>query len=406
MKPASTGARATRALGILVAAGVLAATAACSSPSNSGGGDSGTKDPVVIGAFGSATGSARSFGVYAQEGWKLAEEDVNKRGGIDGRKVQVKFEDDGSEPAQAASIAQQYVSDPATLVLTGPSTSAAAFASQPIAVQAGMPVVVMQNSDPRIMKQGDEIHRIVIPDPSLNKVLTDLVVKDQGYSTIAILHAQDDPFAEASYQAFKEQVAAISGLKLVADVGYSATAPDLGPQIRKVAGSNPDAVIVAAGPSGEAGLVLQQGREQGMTMPIIGNAGFNSPVVLERAGDAAKNVVLATQYWVDDPSKANKAFVKEYTKEFGHEPSPYSATAYNSVFLIKEAAEKVKGELTRASLQKALTGLKGYKAGGDYLGAPLTFVDRDATTDKPFLLMTDPKKPTALIAYDKSTFGK
>lgn len=358
-------------------------------------------DPIVIGAYAAATGPARPFGSYMQEGWALAEREINDAGGIDGRPVEIRFGDTATEEAQARSIVQGFVDDESVLAVTGPTTSGNAFASHPIAIRQEVPVVSVSNSDPRIMEQGEYVFRTYVPDTELARALATRMVEERDLEQVAIIYAQDDPYSESTNTAFKDTISEL-GVDIVTEVAYSADSPDMGPQIRQLIDADADAVIVSASPGEDGGLFLRQARDAGLDGLVIGNAAFNSPAVLELAGDATVGLVIASQWWIGDQSERNQAFVSAYQEEFGREPGTFSAMAYNGAFVIKRAFEAA-GEASRAGLQEGLLGLDGYD---DLLGAPVTFVERDATTESPLILMTTREDPGSFVKYDAASFNQ
>lgn len=352
------------------------------------------KSPVVIGAYASATGTLQIFGSYEQQGWELAQADINKHGGILGHPLKITFKDDGSDQSQARAIAQDYVSQSDVIGISGPTSSANAFASQPVAIAAHVPVVAISNNADGIVQQGVYIHRISVAEAPLDAALTKAIVSTLKIKRAALMYAQDDPFSISGYQSFKAQLEKLK-VKITADVAYNKATADFSPQINLLQAGSPQALFVAAY-SSDAGNFLRQARQQGLNQPVVGNASFNSPAQLAIAGSASDKVVIASQWYIGDKSKVNVQFVKEYRKKFGRDPGNFAALAYNSGYVIKAALEKSK-KFNRAGLQKGLLQLKGYHV----LGAPIIFKNRDSAMKKPILLMT---KNQQLVAFKASAF--
>lgn len=352
------------------------------------------KAPITIGAYASATGTLQIFGSYEQQGWALAQTDINKQGGILGHPLQITFKDDGSDQNQARAIVQDYVSQNNVIGISGPTSSANAFASQPVAVTAHVPVVAISNNADGIVQQGVYVHRISVAEAPLDTALTKTIVATLKIKRAALLYAQDDPFSISGYQAFKAELQKLK-IKITSDVAYNKATADFAPQINSLQAGSPQALFVAAY-SSDAGNFLRQARQQGLNQPVVGNASFNSPGQFAIAGTASQGVVVASQWYIGDRSKLNVQFVKEYRKRFGRDPGNFAALAYNSAYVIKDALLKSK-KLTRAGLQSGLMKLKGYTA----LGAAIKFVDRDSTMKKPILLMS---KNGQLVLFKASAF--
>lgn len=355
-------------------------------------------EPIVIGAYASATGELQAFGSFMEQGFRIAEQHLNEDGGILGRPVEVRFQDDGSDKDQARSIVEAFVADEAVLAIIGPTSSANAFASHPVAVEAGVPVISVSNSAPGIVEQGETVHRAIMPDTALLPVMTKQLVSDLELQSVALLHAQDDPFSQATYDAFKTTLEEL-GVSISNDVAYTAATPDLSPQIRQLQQGDPQAVFVAAFAE-DAGSFLRQARQNGLDVPVVGNASFNSPAQLEIAGDAAVGLVIGSQWWLDDPDELNQRFVEDSRAEFDRDPGTFGAIAYNGVYVAKAAIEASQ-DASREGVQEGLLSLDGY----DVLGAPITFQNRDSTTDEPIILMADPDEPTRFIEYDPAALS-
>lgn len=361
------------------------------------GGEEPSGEPIVLGAYAGSTGVLQAFGSFEDEGWAIAEAHLNEGGGILGRPVEIVFQDTGSDGDQAASIMEGFVSDQSIIGVMGPTSSGNAFSSHPIGIAAGMPIVAVSNNAPGIVEQGEVVHRISVPEETLLPTVVETIVADLGIERAAILHAQDDPFSEAGYVAFEAALAALD-VEVSNVVAYASATPDLGPQIRQLADGEPDAVFVAAFAE-DAGSFLRQARQNGLDVPVIGNASFNSPAQLEIAGDAAAGLIIGSQWWLEDPDARNQRFDEDYREQFDRAPGNFGAMAYNGAYVIKDALE-ASGDATREGLQSGLLSLDGY----DHLGALIQFVDRDSVTDEPIILMVEEANLGAFVEYDPSAF--
>lgn len=376
---ARTGRSASRVATAVAVSALVAVTAAACSKSSSSSGSSSGGDTITIGAYAGATGGLQAYGLDEKHGWEIAEAEINAAGGINGKKLSIDFHDDASDATQARSIMSKFVSDKNVIGVMGPTSTANALASQPLAVKAHLPVVSVSNSGNNIVSQGPEIFRIFVPDPAILKPLVEQAVKDLSIKNAAVMYAQDDPFSLDSYNGFKSALAA-NNVSVGATVAYSKGNPDLGPQIRQLQNAHPDAVFVAAY-SQDAGAFIKRARAAGLNVPIIGNQSFNSPGQLEVAGSNFGTVLVGSQWFAGATDQRSQTFVKTFEQKYGSTPGEFAAMAYNGAFVIKAALEASKDN-SQAGLLKGLTGLSGYQA----LGSPVTFTNRDATTTQPLVL--------------------
>jgi len=383
-----------RRMGVALAMGGLAVTAACSSGSSSssdssGGSSGGGSGSIVIGAFGGASGAQQAYGLDEKRGWEIVQDDINAQGGILGKKLEIRYQDDQSDPTQSRSIMQKFTTDKSVIGVMGPTYTSTALASQPLAVQAHLSVISVSNSGDKIVSQGPEIYRIFVPDPVLEKLVVQKVVTDLKLTRVGIIFAQDDPAPVDTEKAFENALTS-SGVQVVQKVGYAKAQPDLGAQIRQLKSANPQAVFAASYSAEDAGSFLRQASTQGLTVPVIGSQTFNSPGVLQIAGNKANPLIVGSQWFAGDPSALNQNFVSTFESKYHAEPGEFAAMAYNGGLVIKAALEASKDP----SRKGLLAGLATLTQVTGLLGAPITFKDRDATTATPIMLTASGTKFT------------
>jgi branched-chain amino acid transport system substrate-binding protein len=330
-------------------AGVLAlAVAAGPAPQAMG------EETVTIGSFVSTSGTGAPFGVDQLQAIELAAKHINASGGIAGRQLVIKHKDAAYDKTQAQSVVQQFIGDKDVIGLIGPTSSAEAFAADPAAVAAHLPVLAPNNGAAGVPQIGTYVHRIGVPEELLLPATATRAAAILKFKAPAILYAQDDPFATTGFKAFQSSLAA-SKINVVEVAGYDSKAVDFTAQIERVKAKNPDVLFVS--------VLLRAIRQAGMTMPVVGNLAFTSPALVAAAGDAVEGLIVAASWDPSDDSAMNKKFVADYKAAYNRDPTPLSVTAYNCVYVVKEALEKSK-DFTREGLQKGLLSLDSYH----YLG--------------------------------------
>jgi branched-chain amino acid transport system substrate-binding protein len=340
---------------------------------------------VTIGLFVSTSGNGAVYGVDQQNGANLAVTTINGSGGIQGRKITVYAKDTAYDKTQAQSVMSDFVSKNEMLAAIGPTSSAEAFAADPMAAAVKMPIIAISNNASGVPQISPFVHRITVPEDKLQPGVAAQVVKLLKVKKAAMLYAQNDPFATTAFKGFQGQLQK-DGVTITEIVPYDSDKTVLfTPQLQRIKDQNPDILFVAV-KANDAALILRQARQVGITVPVVGNLPFNSSALLNSAGDASTGVILGTLWDIDDPSAVNQKFVKDYRATFNREPSTFAATAYNAVYILKEALDKTK-DFTRAGVQKGIESMKGYS----YVGVPVTFVDvgdgiRDGAATAPLLL--------------------
>ena len=341
------------------------------------------QDTVTIGSFVSTSGSGAPFGVDQLQGMELAIRHINASGGIAGRKLVLKQLDTAYDKTQAQSVVHNFVADKSVIGLVGPTSSAEAFAADPIAVAAKLPVLAPANGAAGIPQIGPYVHRIGVPEELLLPSAAKTAVKQLKLKKAAILYAQDDPFATTGFKAFQAQLKA-DMVDVVEVIGYDSKAVDFTAQLQRLKDKNPEALFIAA-KSSDGTVLLRQARQNGIMVPVVGNLSFTSPALVAAAGDAVEGLIVAAVWDSSDASEMNQRFIAEYKKSFNRDATPLAATTYNCIYVIKEALEKSK-DFSREGLQKGLLAMNGFK----YLGSAIEFRSignglRDAVVDVPVL---------------------
>ncbi len=340
---------------------------------------------VTVGSFVSTSGNGAVYGVDQLQGLELAIRHINEAGGVGGRKLAVKQKDTAYDKTQAQSVMQTLVADKSIIGVIGPTSSAEAFAANPAAVAARLPVIAISNNASGVPQIGPYVHRISVPEETLLPAVATHVVKSLGIKRAAILYAQDDPFASSGFRAFQGQLKK-DNVEVTEVVAYhSATTVDFTAQLQRVRNTNPEALFIAA-KANDGAVVLRQARQAGMKMPAVGNLAFTSPALLGAAGDAAEGLIVGALWDSSDPSQLNQRFLADYKAAYKRDASPLAATAYNAVYIVKEALERSK-DFSREGLQKGLKAMDGYS----YLGVRIVFRDlgnglRDGAAEAPVLL--------------------
>ena len=315
------------------------------------------QESVTIGSFVSTSGTGAPFGVDQLQAMELAARHINASGGIAGRKLVIQHKDAAYDKTQAQSVVQQFIGDKTVIGLIGPTSSAEAFAADPAAVAAHLPVLAPNNGAAGVPQIGTYVHRIGVPEELLLPAAATRAAEILKVKTAAILYAQDDPFATTGFRAFQQSLTA-SKIDVVEVIGFDSKAVDFTAQVERVKAKKPDVLFVAA-KSSDGPVLLRAIRQSGMTVPVVGNLAFTSPALVAAAGDAVEGLIVAASWDPNDTSEMNAKFVADYKASYNRDPSPLSVTAYNCVYVVKEALEKSK-DFTREGLQKGLLSMDSY----------------------------------------------
>jgi len=348
----------------------------------SGSGDSCTIDGTVpLGAALSLTGAAASYGESQQNGLKLALKDLNAKKGV---KYDLKIEDDGTDPKQAIGVFEKFVADNTSAVI-GPTLSNTAFQAQPIAQDAGMPVLAISNTAAGITAQGDYIFRDSLTEGQVIPQTIKAAADKFDLKKVVVMYSNDDAFTESGYKVMADSLKK-EGIDAVDTLKFSKSDTDFRSLLTAAKEKKPDAIVVSALIEAAIPLVTQA-RELGITVPIIGGNGFNNPQLMKDAGPAAEGVVVGAAWNSASESPENTAFMKAYEDEYGSGPDQFAAQAYTGLLVLDHAVRaNCSGE--RADVQKGLNEVKDLKTP---LGSLTINKDRDAEHNAVVQIVKDGK---------------
>ncbi|HZQ38114.1 MAG TPA: ABC transporter substrate-binding protein [Dehalococcoidia bacterium] len=338
----------------------------------------GAAKTVKIGAAFSLTQAAAQYGVTQKNGAQLAVDEINASGYVPGVKIDLTIDDDASSKDQAITVFQNFITQDKVAAILGPTLSNSALASDPVAQQAKVPVLAVSNTGTGITEIGDYIFRDSLAEAD---VVPQTVAKSQaklGYKTVAVLYANDDAFSKAGYDAFKGALDK-QGTKIVDTETFSTNDQDFSAQLAKVKDAKPDAIVVSALLNPAVGITTQA-RKLGLTQPIIGGNGFNSPAFIsdkQGAGAAAEGVIVGAAWNSASSNPLSQKFIAAYKAKYNSDPDQFAAQAYTGVYILAQAM-KIAGSSERQAIRDALPKVKDF----DTVLGKFNFTDkRDAQHD-------------------------
>ena len=359
---------------VTVLASVLAFTTAFALAGCGGSDDENAWDgqSITFGALFSTTGDGSPFGPQQVKGAKLAVDEINADGGINGADLQLVQRDDESDPATSADEMKELIEQVQAIAVLGPTFSNSAAEADPIANQNRTPVLAVSNTGPGIVGDCDYPCEYVFRDSLGEATAIPANVKnlvDREHPKFAkVLYPVDDPFgqtsAETAVQAFKDEGVKVTSMQVGANgIGH-------------MTDERQDAFMITAS-SGEtgAGIVKDLRNAYGAKTPILGGNAFNSPVVAESLGQQGKGVQSAAAWYAGNHSDENHEFMANYMAKYGQEPDQFAAQAYTGVKLLADAAEEADlqfGDIAadREALKTALEGVSEETPLGDFSFTP------------------------------------
>ena len=320
-------------------------------------GTGGTEGEIVVGEYGSLTGAEATFGQSTHNGIMLAMDEVNSAGGINGRKVRVKTEDDQSKAEEAANAVQKLISQDDVVAVLGEVASSNSLAAAPICQSNKRPMITPSSTNEKVTEVGDYIFRMCFIDPYQGEAMANYLFKQLGIKTAALLIDVKSDYSTGLAANFQRTFVANGG-KIVGSQSYAKGDSDFRSQLTSLKASNPG-VIFVPGYYNDIGQIAIQTRDLGMTMPLAGGDGWESPKLIEIGGKALEGCFYSNHYHVDDPAPAVREFVQKYEQRFGAKPDSLAALGYDSAKVLADAIKRA-GTTEGQKLRDAIAATKDF----------------------------------------------
>lgn len=312
---------------------------------------------IKIGEIATVTGDFAAYGVAEVESVKMAVKEINAKGGIMGKKVEVVMYDCRTRNEDMVNAARRLVQQDKVCAVIGPSGSGLCIAASPVFNQGKVPHLGTLPTNPKVTvdekgKVRPYNFRICFLDPYQGKVLAVFAAKDLKAKKAAILYDVSSDYSQGLRDFFIRNYKAVGG-KIVADEGHRGDDVDFRAQLTKIAQTKPDVIVIPT--MGKClPLAVKQAREVGIKAPIIGGDGYGD-FMWEIAGNTMNNTYWISHVAKEDPALKN--FFAKYKKQAGTECQEFmnAVMAYDCVYWLKNAIERAKSDdpvKIRAALEK------------------------------------------------------
>ncbi len=325
-----------------------------------GGGGSG--DKIKIGGGFALTGDESSLDLPAANGAKLAVKEINAAGGVLGKQIDFIVHDSQYKMDVTATTAKQFVEQDKVQAMIGYTDTDSVLASGPTFQAAGIPFITVGATSPKIPSQvGDMMFLAAFGDNVQAAAGAEYSLKNFGKSAY-LLWDKGVEYTTLLGAYFKSRFTEAGGTIVLED-SYDDKATDFSGQIAKIKALSPqpDFYYLAAMPY-NVGPLVKQMRDAGITGPVVGGDGYDTPDLVSVAGAAADNVYFSPHALMDASGGTDgiKKFIAAYNKEYGHDPeNAFAALGYDTVYLLVDAIKRA-GSMDAKAVKSAIEGTKGY----------------------------------------------
>jgi len=310
---------------------------------------------ILIGHFGSMTGSEATFGQSTDNGIKLAVDEINEAGGIKGKKIRLITYDDKGDAREVGTAVTRLTTNDGVVAVLGEVASKLSLAGAPVCQDAGIPMISPSSTNPQVTEIGDMIFRVCFIDPFQGGVCAKFAREHEGLKAAkaAILTDQASPYSVGLQEEFEKAFEKLGG-KIVSKQSYQAGDQDFSAQLTSIRSSEPD-VIFLPGYYTDVGNVVLQARKLGLTIPVLGADGWDSVKLGEIAGSAIDGCYYSNHYSHEDQNPRVQDFIKKYDGRHQQIPDGLAALGYDAARILFEAmerAESLDGKTLAAELAK------------------------------------------------------
>ena len=366
-------------LTIVLAVALVLSMAACGNnnqpapppppPANGDNGDNGngeapSGEPILIGINYEQSGPVASFGIQSVHGVQMAVAEINEAGGVLGRPVQYILMDNNSDPMEAYQIATRMMTRDGVVGIIGPATSGNFGATIPAAMAHRVPMVTGSATRDNLIYDGAGnlsyfAFRICFRDAYQGTAMATFAFNYKDARRAALIIMVDTDYSVGLAASFRETFTDMGG-EIVIEEGYVTGDQHFSPILTRINATDFD-VIFVPGYYNEVSQIIRQAREMGITVPILGGDGFDSPRLLDIAGpEALNNVFFSTHYSSLDEDPVVLDFIDRWRAKHGEDPSSFNASGYDAAMFLFDAIRRA-GTDDPVAIRDAMAATVGFQ---------------------------------------------
>lgn len=325
-------------------------------------GNSYAAETVKVGAILAVTGPASFLGAPEAKTLEMMVEDINKKGGIKGKKVELIIKDSGASPEKALSFAKQLIEEEKVLAIIGPSTSGETMKIKNVAEEGK--TILLSCAAAEVIVNPVAKYVFKTPQKDSHAVIKIFEQMKKMKLTKAAVLSSNTGFGKAGKEQI-EKLAPEHGIQIVANEVYDKAATDLTAEVTKVKASGAEAIINWSIEPAQS-IVIKNARQIGFKGKIFQSHGFGNIKYVEAAGPAAEGVIfpagrllVADVLPKSDPQKSLLAkYKKDYETKFKEDVSTFGGHGYDAMLILTRAIEKA-DSTDKEAVRSAIEGLKG-----------------------------------------------
>ena len=347
---------------VLVLAFAAGIMIGCDSASGGTSAKSDAEKPILIGCYFPLSGGNAAIGESLKVGVQMAVDEINAAGGVEGRQINVLFEDDESDATTGVAVVNKYINQDNVDMIIGTVMTTVMMACLEVSEDAGVVMVTPCASGTSVTNSGYKyVARVQASDEQQARACVEYVI-DAGYQKIGLMHSNDDAGTQARDVILS--VAAEHGVELAAVEAFDYASSDYKPQLQNIKAAGCDALITWC--TYQAGATIaNQKAEVGMKeIPQFGGGGLTNVKLFELAGENAVGITNSQTFLAgaDAVNDFSQKFIDNFTAQHGKAPDSNNAMAYDTVYVcvegLKHSLEK-DGNLNGDAIIEGIKGIQG-----------------------------------------------
>ncbi len=304
---------------------------------------------IKIGGLVPLTGEGASYGASTRNGYELALQEWNARGGVLGRPLELAVRDDQSSPAEGLAALARLIQHDRIVALLGPTLSKVAFVTAPVVQSAGIPMLSPTASDPRLTAAGDHIYRVCCTDRAQGAAAAAFAYHDLKARRAACVYDMGSVYPAELAQAFKSSFTSQGG-RMVAYLEHPTGTSNTTAQITRLMQAHPD-VLYIPDYYPDAVLIAKEARAQGFKGALVGGDGWDCPELMRKGG--LESGFFTSNFSRDESRPMVQDFVRKYRERHRLDPDACAALAYDAANVLFDAIQRA-GTTDGAALNEAL----------------------------------------------------
>jgi branched-chain amino acid transport system substrate-binding protein len=318
-----------------------------------------TEDVIKVGHYASMTGKEATFGQSTDRGIRLAIDEINKAGGLNGKKLELKTYDDQGKGQEAGTAVLRLITDDHVVAVLGEVASGRSIAGGAVCHEKGVPMITPSSTNPRVTEgpNHDMVFRVCFTDDFQAYAIAKFMA-DKKWMNAAVLYDQTEPYSKGLRDEFKKfYVNHLKG-KIVAEQTYTGGDSDYSAQLTTIRAAKPD-IIFCPGYYSDGGNIAIQARKLGITCPLIGGDGWDSAELASIGKEAIEGSYYSNHSAPDQPNM--KDFIAKYKAKYDNQmPDALGGLGYDACMVLFDSIKRAKS-LGGKDLAEAIGQTKDFK---------------------------------------------